>query len=195
VFSEGTLRLWHRCRTHLKILRVHDVVTAFRRKLRSTAPFGAPVTQPSHQVLWNYTKWCSIRKKMDSGTRAESIQISWVYFIVLRWKSKLRDTIMIRQRRMWVVPIWKWRNVVPKSHLSLLQDRPSYRPVFSNELPNYTTGSHNRTEIYNKTGNFTFHEVLRSVRVTIVAVEKQYYILRVRVYSLSYPPCKAHVPC
>jgi hypothetical protein len=41
----------------------------------------------------------------------------------------------------------------------------------------------------NKRGN-----VLRRVHVTIVAVEKQYYIFWVYVCRLIYPACRAHAP-
>jgi hypothetical protein len=36
---------------------------------------------------------------------------------------------------------------------------------------------------------------LRRVRGTTVAVEMQYYVLRVCVCNLSYPAGKAHAPC
>jgi hypothetical protein len=40
-----------------------------------------------------------------------------------------------------------------------------------------------------------YNIILRSVRVTIIAVEKQYiHIVWVCVCSLSYPACKAHAP-
>jgi hypothetical protein len=38
-----------------------------------------------------------------------------------------------------------------------------------------------------------YNVTLRRVHVTTVAVEKQYYIFRVCVCSLSYPACKPHV--
>jgi hypothetical protein len=40
----------------------------------------------------------------------------------------------------------------------------------------------------------TYNVTLRRVRVTIVVVEKQYYILCVCIRSLSYPACNAHAP-
>ena len=48
----------------------------------------------------------------------------------------------------------------------------------------------------NKKGNAHINVTLRGVRVTIVAVDKQYkyYIFRVCVSSLSYPACKANAP-
>jgi hypothetical protein len=42
--------------------------------------------------------------------------------------------------------------------------------------------------------NIRVNATWRRVRDTIVAVEKQYYILRVCVCSVNYPACKMHVP-
>jgi hypothetical protein len=40
----------------------------------------------------------------------------------------------------------------------------------------------------------TYSVTLRRVRATIVAVEKQWVLLIVSVYSLRYPACNAHAP-
>jgi hypothetical protein len=41
----------------------------------------------------------------------------------------------------------------------------------------------------------TYNVTLRRVRVTIVAVERQYYVLQVCVCSLSHAAREAHVAC
>ena len=95
----------------------------------------------------------------DSGTQAHagSIRQSWVYFLLLRWKSRLKATTVIRQRRMYVVLIWKWRDLVPKTHRVLLQDRPSYWPFFSMESPNY-----HKSHVYNKIHNTSISSIKRN---------------------------------
>jgi len=45
-----------------------------------------------------------------------------------------------------------------------------------------------------KTGNVCINITFRRVSLTIVAMEKQYYLFWVCVCSLSYPACNTHVP-
>jgi hypothetical protein len=58
----------------------------------------------------------------------------------------------------------------------------------------------NLTVIFNHTihkqdRKHTYTGKIRRFRVTIAAVEKQYYAFWVFVFSLSYPACKPHAPC
>ena len=48
--------------------------------------------------------------------------------------------------------------------------------------------------VWNKTANARINVTWRRVRVTIVAVEKQYVLRILSVCSFSYPTCKAHAP-
>jgi hypothetical protein len=48
--------------------------------------------------------------------------------------------------------------------------------------------------VIHKTGNVRINVTLSHLRPTPVAVEKQYYILRVCIFSLSYPACNTHAP-
>jgi hypothetical protein len=47
----------------------------------------------------------------------------------------------------------------------------------------------------NETGNVSINVTLTRIRVTILAVEKQYALNTVSVCDLSYPACSEHAQC
>jgi hypothetical protein len=99
-------------------------------------------------------------------------------------------TVKCKRSIYWSCVIYYWKVL---TWLLIYEKTTDY--VFStfkvNELISVADGVTDRRQ----DRQYTYNVILRRVRVVIVAVESnEYYVFRVRVCSLRYPACNAHVP-